>query len=230
MNVYVGTSGWRYPWNEGRSLDWYVEHSGLNAVELNASFYRFPFSSYVKSWSKKGKGLRWAVKVHRSITHLSRFGDKAYDAWKRLWELFERMDDLVDFYLFQLPPSFTPDGRDRIEKFVDFTRLGRRFALEWRNKEWFTEDNIEWASKLGITVVSVSAPKLPEGLINTSGAVYLRMHGRENWYDYEYTEDELVHFIEEIKRIKPEEVYVFFNNDEYMLKNARFVKEQLGGT
>ena len=42
VEVYVGTSGWMYPWNLGRSLEWYVNHSGLNAVELNASFYRIP--------------------------------------------------------------------------------------------------------------------------------------------------------------------------------------------
>ncbi|MEM4061454.1 MAG: DUF72 domain-containing protein, partial [Desulfurococcaceae archaeon] len=29
MEVYVGTSGWLYDWNEGASLDWYVEESGL---------------------------------------------------------------------------------------------------------------------------------------------------------------------------------------------------------
>ncbi|MEM4913906.1 MAG: DUF72 domain-containing protein, partial [Desulfurococcaceae archaeon] len=70
MEVYVGTSGWLYDWNEGASLDWYVEESGLNAVELNASFYRFPFRNQVKGWSIKGSTLRWSVKVHRSITHL----------------------------------------------------------------------------------------------------------------------------------------------------------------
>ncbi|RLF12723.1 MAG: DUF72 domain-containing protein, partial [Thermoprotei archaeon] len=39
MRVYIGTSGWLYDWNLDGSLDWYVKNSGLNAVELNASFY-----------------------------------------------------------------------------------------------------------------------------------------------------------------------------------------------
>ena len=35
MEVYVGTSGWAYAWNRGGSLAWFVEQSGLNAIEVN---------------------------------------------------------------------------------------------------------------------------------------------------------------------------------------------------
>jgi len=41
MEFFIGTSGWMYGWNEKQSVDWYVANSGLNAVELNASFYPF---------------------------------------------------------------------------------------------------------------------------------------------------------------------------------------------
>jgi uncharacterized protein YecE (DUF72 family) len=69
VEVYVGTSGWMYSWNLGRSLEWYVNHSGLNAVELNASFYRVPAAEQVERWAKVGRALRWAVKVYRGVTH-----------------------------------------------------------------------------------------------------------------------------------------------------------------
>ncbi|MGC8556152.1 MAG: DUF72 domain-containing protein, partial [Conexivisphaera sp.] len=65
---YVGTSGWSYSWNPD-GIGWYAENSGLNAVELNASFYRFPFPSMVRGWSRRS-GLRWSIKVHRSVTHV----------------------------------------------------------------------------------------------------------------------------------------------------------------
>jgi hypothetical protein len=55
LEFYVGTSGWFYPWNEKRNLEQYVTNSGLNAVKLNASFYRFPFPAMVKFWGTKGK-------------------------------------------------------------------------------------------------------------------------------------------------------------------------------
>lgn len=110
MKVFVGTSGWLYDWNEDGTLDWYVENSGLNAVELNASFYRFPFQNQVKSWKRKSKSLRWAIKVHRSITHLRKFGERAYDIWDKFKNLFNPLEDLIDFYLFQLLQT-TPVGR-----------------------------------------------------------------------------------------------------------------------
>ncbi|MQK95352.1 DUF72 domain-containing protein, partial [Escherichia coli] len=42
MDIFVGTSGWAYSWNIGGSLQWYSDNTDLNAIELNASFYRFP--------------------------------------------------------------------------------------------------------------------------------------------------------------------------------------------
>ncbi len=69
LSIYVGTSGWLYSWNKEGSLDWYVRNTGLNAVELNASFYRFPFPSQVKTWKNKGRALRWSVKANRGISH-----------------------------------------------------------------------------------------------------------------------------------------------------------------
>jgi uncharacterized protein YecE (DUF72 family) len=39
MELFVGTSGWFYSWNPDGSFDWFCRFSGLNAVELNMSFY-----------------------------------------------------------------------------------------------------------------------------------------------------------------------------------------------
>jgi uncharacterized protein YecE (DUF72 family) len=40
MELFVGTSGWFYSWNPDGSFDWFSRFSGLNAVELNMSFYK----------------------------------------------------------------------------------------------------------------------------------------------------------------------------------------------
>jgi uncharacterized protein YecE (DUF72 family) len=221
MDFFVGTSGWYYSWNEKRSLDWFVANSGLNAVELNASFYRFPFSNMVKSWVKKGSGLRWTVKVNRLITHRFKFSEKAYQSWQKFRELFSPLDANVDFYLFQLHPRITPESAASIEKFVEATGLQRRFALEVRNIEWFNDEWIRWASKLGITWVSVDSPDFPLDVYNTDGLVYQRMHGRTAWYAHNYSDRELEEVAENIGKAKPEKAYVFFNNDTAMLVNAR---------
>ncbi len=109
MEIFVGTSGWSYDWNIDGTLSWYVKNSGLNCIELNASFYRFPFPNQVKSWTLKGRDLRWIIKVNQLITHKFKFNDKAFSLWKKFENLFKPMDDTIDFYLFQLPPSLSPN-------------------------------------------------------------------------------------------------------------------------
>jgi uncharacterized protein YecE (DUF72 family) len=228
LRVYVGTSGWLYDWNEGASLDWYVEESGLNSVELNASFYRFPFRNQVSSWARKGRELRWSIKVHRSITHTRRMSEKALEIWAKFYDLFRVMDEIVDFYLFQLPPNFTckEENLERIELFNSTTKLGSRLAVEFRHQSCFNSNIANWAEKAGIVVVSVDAP-IAHWITSTRGVVYLRVHGREAWYGYEYSERELEEMAREIANLKPERVYVFFNNNHWMLSNARYMKRIL---
>jgi uncharacterized protein YecE (DUF72 family) len=221
LEFYVGTSGWFYSWNEKRNLEWYVTNAGLNAVELNASFYRFPFPSMVKSWSTKGQGLRWSIKVNRFVTHTFKFGERAFQSWEKFRNLFAPLEANIDFFLFQAPPSLTPKSASRIEKFFEETELGKRFALEVRNSKWFNDEYVKWAAKLGITWVSVDSPDFPLDVFNTSGVVYVRMHGRTAWYAHLYSVEELKEVAERILRAKPEKAYVFFNNDHAMLENAR---------
>ena len=221
MQFYVGTSGWSYFWNEGGNFDWFVANSGLNAVELNASFYRFPFPNMIRSWASKGQSLRWAIKVNRLITHRLKFGDKAFQLWKKFQNLFSPMDELIDFYLFQLPPFMTSKYASRIEDFARKTELNKRFALEVRNLDWFNEKWLKWASNLGITWVSVDSPDFPLEIFNTNGMVYVRMHGRTAWYDYVYTDEELNDVLQRSLKVKPQKLYIFFNNNHGMLINAR---------
>ncbi len=60
------------------------------------------------SWARKGAGLRWAVKVHRYITHVKRLKEDALDTWLRFSDLFQPLDPYIDFYLFQMPPHPSP--------------------------------------------------------------------------------------------------------------------------
>jgi len=227
MEVFVGTCGWLYDWNPQGTFDWYVKFSRLNAVELNASFYRFPFPGQINSWARKGSSLKWSVKVNRFITHVYKFGGKSYSTWCKFRKLFSKLDPYIHFYLFQLPPSFTDAMRERVEEFYLKTKLGKRFALEPRNRTWFKKENIKWAKKLNITWVSIDAPELSREIYRTTDAVYLRLHGRSAWYAHDYTDGELKEIAEKIVNAKPKRCYAFFNNDHAMLSNARRLFEML---
>jgi uncharacterized protein YecE (DUF72 family) len=221
MDCFVGTSGWSYSWNPEGSFDWFVTHSGLNAVELNMSFYRYPYPNMVRGWALKVRVLRWSIKVQRLITHTLKLNEKAYIRWERFSKLFAPLEPYIDLYLFQLPPILTPKYIQAIEKFITKTELSQRFALEVRNMKWFDKNYIEWASKLNVTWVSVVSPDFPLEIYNTDGIVYLRMHGRTAWYSHYYTDEELEEVAQKIVKTNTERVYVFFNNKHAMLEDAR---------
>lgn len=225
--MYIGTSGWRYAWNPN-GLKWYVEHSGFNAVELNMSFYSFPREKQVENWKKVGGSLSWAIKVHRSITHMRRLNEKSIPVWKRFRERFRPLEEVIDFYLFQLPPSLS-FSETIYRRLADYSRLCEKIALEPRNKTWFTTEVVKSLSELGVYIVTPDSPifeGLPDiGVVVSRGTVYVRMHGRLTWYNYGYLDDELEEVAEKIIDAKPERAYVFFNNNHDMLRDGRKLKE-----
>ena len=137
------------------------------------------------------------------------------------FELFSSLDHRIEYYLFQLPPNAHPSTRQEIETFLAHTKLGKRFALEWRNPKWYTKDNLAWAKNLCITVVSADCPQLPADIFCSSDTVYLRLHGRSDWFEHHYSRKELGRMVEKVVDTGCKRFFAFFNNDSSQLKNAR---------
>ncbi len=218
-DFYVGTSGWSYKWNLGNSLEWYVNESELNAVELNMSFYRFPYSNMIKSWNRKGSNLAWIVKIHRSITHFKKLNKESYSIFKKFKQRFVPLEEKIHYYLLQLPPKFT--NIEKLEKFIEECG-NEKLSIEFRNPFMFTDDIIQWGKKQGVLLVSIDAPKMPNKIISES-VIYERIHGRTGWYTHDYSNEELIEIKDRIISNNPKKVYVFFNNNHAMLRNARTI-------
>lgn len=104
----------------------------------------------------KGAGLRWSVKVHRSMTHWRQLSESALETWGNFRDLFKPMDHLIDFYLFQVPPKFDDVTKTLI--FAEDTGLGERFVLEIRNKELLGNDELCAELMEKVILVSVDSP------------------------------------------------------------------------
>ena len=220
--IYVGTSGWSYEWNLGKSLDWYTNNSKLNAIELNMSYYRFPYPNMVKAWAKKGSGLVWIVKANRLITHLKKLNKETYSIFARFKKIFLPLEKNIHYYLLQFPSKFT--DLEKVERFIDNCG-NEKLAVEFRNASMFTNEIKSWANKQGVLLVSIDAPKLSTKIMSKN-TIYERIHGRTDWYLHNYKDEELLDIKDRIMNIKPKEVYVFFNND-HMLENAMRMNEIL---
>ena len=119
-----------------------------------------------------------------------------------------------------MPPTFrrTAETMARVEQIARL--LGARAAFEFRHPGWFRDEVVRWAERVGFTLVSVDSPDVT-WIVSTGGVVYLRMHGRTFWYSHRYEENELRAVAEEVARLRPDKVYIFFNNNHSMLDNAR---------
>jgi uncharacterized protein YecE (DUF72 family) len=228
--VKVGTSGYSYFWNEGKPspFEWYVRQ-GFDTVEINATFYRFPSPAWTKVWLRAPEGFDFSIKVHRSITHYRRLGPGSQDLLDRFRRPLGPLSDRIAFWLLQMPPSFTYSDRNlsRLSSFVEGADLGATLVMEFRHPSWW--DHVEDVTRTGAAFCSVDAPGLPPDLIPANDVLYLRVHGREVWYDYVYSEEELREMARALLESGAGRRYVYFNNDTGMLPNGLMLKRLLAG-
>ncbi|MEM1858287.1 MAG: DUF72 domain-containing protein, partial [Desulfurococcaceae archaeon] len=90
----------------------------------------------------------------------------------------------------------------------------------------FNKEVEDWSRENGVVTVSIDAP-IASWIVSVKDIIYLRMHGREVWYGYDYSRDELLDIAKRIAELSPRKVYVFFNNNHWMLNNARLMKRIL---
>lgn len=224
----VGTSGYSYFWNpEKRSpFKWYSQN--FKTVEINSSFYSFPRKSWIINWVKNSpEDFDFSIKVHRSITHLSRMSEKALPIWEKFHQVFTPLESKIAFWLFQFPQYFKANYENllRIRVFMKETGLGSSAVMEFREPRWWElKAQIEDA---GAVFCSVDAPGLPRDITSSNNVVYLRIHGRTNWYAYNYSDKELIDIAGTVKKIICEKKYIYFNNDHGMLENALKMKKLL---
>ncbi len=85
--------------------------------------------------------------------------------------------------------------------------------------------------EIGFDFLHPSGPRLPDELVKTSDALYVRFHGVTRWYRHDYSRAELTTWAEKIKASGAKEVWIYFNNDRYgfAIKNAKTLQRMLRG-
>lgn len=224
--IKVGTSGYSYSWNEGKPTPfrWYVAQ-GFETVEINASFYRFPVSSWVNAWLRAPRSFDFSIKVHRSITHNRRLRPSAVELWTRFRGALREMEGRIAFWLFQMPGNFAanPSNVKAVRDFFDCVDLRDKAVLEFRDPLWWREKDV--CEEAGVVFCSVDAPELPREIVALNDAVYMRLHGRTEWYSYVYNEKELREIVRKISSCEVERKYIYLNNDHGMIPNGKRLME-----
>ncbi len=232
--IRIGTSGYTYSWNKAKpnAFEWYISQ-GFNSVEINYSFYRFPTFTSIKFWqSSAPMDFTFSIKVHRSITHYNKLKQpRSIQLWDQFSKIFEPLENKIDFWLFQMPANFkfNPENLERVRDFFNSesiahrTVIRKKAVIEFRDSSWWNESALKEIEKAGIAFCSVDAPGLPNEIISTSDAVYLRLHGTKTWYNYLYPEARLKEIVSDMTSIQAQRKAIYLNNDHGMLVNGLFL-------
>ncbi len=104
-------------------------------------------------------------------------------------------------------------------------------AVEFRDERWNNDEIFDLLRELGAIYVNVDSPKQKLTAHATSKTAYFRMHGRKEWYKYDYTDDEMKELADKVRSLEDDvnPAYILFNNDvnAYGVENARKVREFL---
>ncbi len=217
----IGCSGWFYwDWKgtfypaQMPTSQWFSHYAAtFDTVELNAPFYAWPTIANVKSWLKQAgdTDFVYTVKASELITHIKRFEDTA-----GLVEDFGYVADLLGprmgCLLFQLPPNYDY-SRERLDTILSQLQTRRRNVVEFRHASWWNEEVYAAFRAAGVIFCACSAPGLPDDLIRTHDEIYVRLHGPEKWYRYDYSDAELAEWAGKIRASHAKRIWVYFNND-----------------
>ncbi len=224
MKLYIGCSGFYYDDWKGSfypvdipKKEWLSFYSDqFKSVEINRSFYKIPAKKDLINWAQSTPDdFCFIFKGFRYITHLKKLNidEDLLQSLEDFYDGLAAIEDKIAGILWQLPANFPHDLR-RIEKFSTHLKKEIPNFFEFRKPDWFNEETLKFLNDLNMGFCTVSAPGLQyHQMFLSNQRIYLRLHGKYKWYDYEYDLDELKEYHLNIKKEHPEEAYIFFNND-----------------
>lgn len=235
---YIGCSGFFYKDWKGKFypedmpqrlwLEYYAEE--FNAVELNNTFYRLPKPSTFEQWHERTpKGFRFAVKGSRYVTHIKRLKDPE-ETLAKMYDAALLLKEKLGCVLWQLPPNLKKDI-PLLKNFAKACSKDVVNVIEFRHLSWFDGEVYETLKKEKLAYCIISAPdNFPENALQTNNdMIYLRFHGKNDWYHYLYSDQELAGWKERLESFKANNLYTFFNNDynANAVENARTFREMV---
>jgi len=224
----IGTSGYIYDHWKGTFypddlpkknwFDYYAEQ--FDSVEINNTFYNLPADDTFDDWHDRAPdGFRYALKFSRYGTHMKKLKNPE-DPIEKFLDRAERLKSYLGPVLVQLPPNWRPN-LERLEGFLKAAPKRVRWAFEFREKEWFTDEVFDLLDEHDAALcVHDMLGSHPEFI--TAEWTYWRFHG--DHYTGSYSTQELTAIARKFQKILDtgKDVYAYFNNDEegYAPKNA----------
>ena len=146
-NISIGCAKWNktdlkgfYPKGTKDELTYYATQ--FNSIELNATFYGMPPAEQVQTWKEKTpKDFKFFPKITNTVSHFRRLLNVT-DVVTQFASAVLNFDDKLGMVFLQLHDNFKPKDYERLEKFVQDWPKEVPLAIELRNTEWFTDEEV----------------------------------------------------------------------------------------
>ncbi len=146
-NVSVGCAKWNktdlkgfYPKGTKDELTYYATQ--FNSIELNATFYGMPTAEQVKTWKEKTpENFKFFPKITNTVSHFRRLLNIT-DVVTQFATSVLNFDEKLGMVFLQLHDNFKPKDYERLEKFIQDWVKEIPLAIELRNNEWFSDEEI----------------------------------------------------------------------------------------
>jgi uncharacterized protein YecE (DUF72 family) len=221
--LHIGTSGWSYEkdWKGsfyttgGSMLKHYLSY--FQTAEVNSTFYALPKPNFIRHLSSLDESVFFTAKLPKKVTHDNRLklAGEGGEILTEFFRLLKPISDRVPVLLIQLPPWDISTMGD-LETFLSILDPSFRYAIEFRDHSWLTNEVWNLLEDYGIANVIVDEPKLPIDLRITADFSYIRWHGhgQNPWFNYRFSVEELEAWVPRLKQVTDsvESTFGYFNN------------------
>lgn len=204
-NISIGCAKWNktdlkgfYPRGTKDELTYYATQ--FNSIELNATFYGMPTPEQVQTWKEKTPAnFKFFPKITNTVSHFRRLLN-IDDVVTQFATAVLNFDEKLGMVFLQLHDNFKPKDYERLEQFVTKWPKEVPLAIELRNTEWFTDEEI-----LDKTCTLFEENNITNIIVDTAGRrdmlhmrlttpnVFIRYVGANAESDYERLDDWLEH-------------------------------------
>lgn len=239
QNISIGCAKWNktdlkgfYPKGTKDELTYYATQ--FNSIELNATFYGMPSAEQVQTWKEKTpQDFKFFPKITNTVSHFRRLLNIT-DVVTQFATAVLNFDEKLGMVFLQLHDNFKPKDYERLEKFVIEWPQEVPLAIELRNSEWFSDEeifnktcNLFEENNITNIIVDTAGRRDMLHMRLTTPVAFIRYVGANAESDYQRLED----WLERLTKWKNEglkDVFFFVHQNiekASPLLSAHFIKE-----
>ena len=216
MRVLAGTSGYSFKEWKGTFYPADIKADAMlgyystkfPTIEINNTFYRLPKEHVLLDWaSQVPDDFTFAIKASQRITHHTRLKAESESMVEFLLKNTAVLGLKMGPVLFQLPPNLKKD-LPRLQKFLGFLPVDRRFTFEFRHESWWDEDVFSVLRDRDIAMCISESAELHCPVVSTASWGYLRLH------KLDYDNAALVEWARLVAMQPWTDAYVYLKHDE----------------